>query len=81
KVSGAGHYKADRLISDFAQVRLSGAGTADVSVSDDLDVVISGPGRVSYAGYPEIVKRITGSGKLVRRRRANRQPRSGEDHG
>lgn len=80
-ISGAGHYKADKLISDFAQVKISGAGMADVCVSDDLDVVITGAGCVSYAGYPDIIKRVTGPGRIVRRRRNHRQPLNGEDHG
>lgn len=80
-ISGAGQYKAQQLISDFAHVKISGAGTADVSVSDDLDVLISGAGSVTYAGYPEIVKRITGTGKLSRRRRSKRHSANGEEHG
>jgi len=80
-ITGAGHYDAQRLISDFGQVKLTGAGVADVSVNEDLEVVISGAGKVSYSGYPEIVKRISGLGKLSRRRHPRRQPLNGEDHG
>lgn len=80
-VSGSGSYGAEQLISDFGQVRVSGVGTADVSVSDDLEVVISGAGRVSYGGYPDIVKHISGAGSLVRRRRNSRYRLNGEDHG
>jgi len=80
-ITGAGHYDAQRLISDFGQVKLSGAGVADVSVNEDLEVIITGAGKVSYSGYPEIVKRISGLGKLSRRRHPRRQPLNGEDHG
>jgi hypothetical protein len=80
-ISGAGHYGATQLISDFAQLKVTGAGVADISVSTDLDVVISGAGKVSYGGYPEIVKRISGAGKLSRRRRSSRQQSNGEEHG
>lgn len=80
-ISGAGHYDAKQLISDFAQVKITGAGQADVSVSEDLDVVISGAGQVTYAGYPEIIKRISGAGKLSRRRRSARHKTNGEEHG
>ena len=80
-ISGAGQYRAADLISDFAEVKITGAGTADVSVSEDLDVVISGAGRVTYAGYPEIVKRISALGQLTRRRRTKRHQMNGEEHG
>lgn len=80
-ISGAGSYQAEQLISDFGQVKISGTGSADVSVSEDLDVVISGAGRVTYGGYPEIVKRISGIGKLTRRRRSSRYQANGEEHG
>ncbi|MEX0942168.1 MAG: head GIN domain-containing protein [Pseudomonadales bacterium] len=79
-ISGAGRYQASRLISDFALVNISGAGTADVSVAEDLDVVISGAGSVTYAGYPEITKRISPMGHLSRRRRGRREEK-GEEHG
>lgn len=80
-ISGAGSYQAQQLISDFGHVRVSGSGSADVSVSEDLEVVISGAGQVTYGGYPEIVKRISGAGKLIRRRRNSRFQMNGEDHG
>lgn len=80
-ISGAGKYQAESLISDFGNVKLSGAGSADVSVSEELDVVISGVGKVTYGGYPEIIKRISGMGKLTRRRRTSRYQSRGEDHG
>jgi hypothetical protein len=79
-ISGAGRYQGTHLISDFAQIRISGAGAADVSVAEDLDVVISGAGQVTYAGYPEIVKRISPMGQLSRRRRSRREAK-GEEHG
>ena len=80
-IAGAGIYEAQQLISDFGRVKVSGAGKADVSVSEDLEVIISGTGRVSYGGYPDIIKRISGLGKLVRRRRNSRYQLNGEDHG
>lgn len=81
RISGAGWYQADRLISDFAQIRVSGTGVANVMVNDDLNVVISGLGKVTYSGYPEIFKQISGLGQLTRRRRKKKpNPRQGEGH-
>lgn len=80
-ISGAGTYDAERLVSDFARVKISGSGNANVSVSDDLNVIISGSGKVSYGGYPDISKLISGSGKLLRRRRNKQQLNKGEEHG
>lgn len=81
RIDGAGQYKASALVSDFAVVRISGAGTADVSASAELDVQISGAGQVSYDGYPEISRAISGVGRLLRRRRREPVPMNGEDHG
>lgn len=80
KITGSGRYEAQRLISDFAQVRISGSGEAHVSVSDELNIIISGSGKVSYGGYPDISKVISGSGKLVRRRRNKHRHKRGEGH-
>lgn len=80
-ISGTGSYQAEQLISDFGYIKLTGAGVAHVSVSEELEVIISGIGKVTYAGYPEIVKRISGAGKLSRRRRTSRYQAPGKDHG
>ena len=79
-ISGSGSYKAEKLISDFADVNVSGSGQANLSVSDELSVVISGSGSISYAGYPDIYKQISGSGKIVRRRKEGRESTRGKEH-
>ena len=78
-ISAGGTYKAERLVSDFAEVMVSGSGSAAISVSDNLHVAISGSGNVSYAGYPELTKQITGSGKLTRSR-PNKHQGIGEEY-
>jgi len=80
-ISGAGHYRASSLVSDFASIRVSGAGKADVSVSTELEVNILGAGQVTYEGYPEIYRTISGLGYLKRRRRRGEAPLGGKDHG
>ena len=52
-----------------------------MTVSDELNVVINGSGEVSYGGFPDITKAITGSGALTRRRRVKDRSTAGEDHG
>lgn len=80
-ISGSGRYDANSLISDFARIKVSGSGTAGVSVNEDLNVFISGSGSVVYSGFPEVFKQISGSGKLTRKRRQKKQKnRQGEGY-
>ncbi len=80
-IGGSGRYQADGLVSDFGQIRVSGTGVASVVVNDDLNVAISGSGKVIYSGFPEVFKQISGSGKLTRKRRSKKEnPRQGESH-
>ncbi len=64
-ITGSGWIKAFNIIADFCDVRISGSGSAEVTVDDDLDVVISGSGNVLYKGHPHISSQISGSGKLI----------------
>jgi hypothetical protein len=63
-LSGAGNYKAPRLESDRATVKLSGVGNATVWVKEALDVNIPGAGAVEYYGSPQISQKISGIGVL-----------------
>ena len=63
-ISGAGNIKAFDLESDYMDVDLSGAGSAEVNTREELDVSISGMGSVSYYGSPSVRKRISGMGSL-----------------
>lgn len=59
--SGAGLIDAHELRSSKAGVNLSGAGQADVYASEQLDVTISGVGRVTYSGQPKVInKNVSG---------------------
>lgn len=64
-MTGAGHYNAFDLASSICTMENSGAGNAEISVDDELDVTISGAGNVSYKGNPTITPTITGSGELI----------------
>ena len=81
RVLGAGHYLADAMTSDFADLKVAGPGSAAIAVNDRLNVAITGQGAVSYVGFPEIVKLISGAGQLQRNRQVQRPLRRGEEHG
>lgn len=66
--SGAGLIDAHELRSSKANVNLSGAGQAEVYASEQLDVTISGVGRVTYSGQPKVInKNISGIGTVSAR--------------
>ena len=67
-MTGASQLAADGLQTKTAEISTTGAGDAEVTVTDTLKVVITGAGKVSYAGNPaSIGKRITGAGSIHRR--------------
>lgn len=63
-ITGSGECHAGELASQFANVHISGQGSADVWAEDLLEVNISGYGRVSYKGSPKISQNISGSGSV-----------------
>ncbi|MEX0291426.1 MAG: head GIN domain-containing protein [Flavobacteriaceae bacterium] len=64
-LTGVGNVEAFDLSTSFCDIVISGVGTANVTVSDTLNVVIVGQGTVSYKGNPEINSDITGNGEVV----------------
>lgn len=64
-IPGSGSVRLDQLPAQKASVSISGSGEAAVSVSDRLEVDISGSGSVSYGGNPRhVIKKISGSGSV-----------------
>ncbi len=63
-LSGAGVYLASGLDCTDASVLLTGAGNATVRVTETLDVVHRGLGRVGYYGSPKITSKVTGLGTV-----------------
>lgn len=64
-LSGAASIEAENYTVENMTLVMSGAGSAEVNVSKQLDVNISGVGVVSYKGEPEVLrKRISGAGKI-----------------
>jgi hypothetical protein len=81
-IHGSGHIRAQGDVeTQSIVVNGSGKVMSDHLVSDELNVVINGSGEVSYGGFPDITKAITGSGALTRRRRVKDRFTAGEDHG
>jgi hypothetical protein len=63
--SGSTSVSAFQLISENAEIELSGAGDAKVFVSKSLKADISGAGDVQYKGNPATVnKEISGAGSV-----------------
>lgn len=67
-VSGSGSINAEDLLTQEADVTISGSGNVYLDVRDYLNVLISGSGSVYYSGNPEIESHISGSGTLRRNR-------------
>jgi len=65
EASGAGHIYAYGLQTTLTSVDFSGAGSAEVTASQTLDVEVSGAGSVSYKGHPSINKSISGVGSVT----------------
>jgi len=60
-LSGAASLKCVDLITQVTHIRLSGAGSANVYASEELNASISGVGSIRYAGEPQS-KNISRSG-------------------
>jgi hypothetical protein len=63
--SGSTSISAYQLMTDHADIGLSGAGDAQVSVAQSLKVDLSGAGSVKYKGNPSTInKEISGAGSV-----------------
>ena len=64
-MTGASQLAADDLKARTAEISTTGAGDAEVSVTDTLKVAITGAGKVTYSGNPTTIKKqITGAGSI-----------------
>ena len=67
-MTGASQLAAEGLQTKTAEISTTGAGDADITVSETLKVVITGAGKVTYSGNPvTIQKNITGAGSVRRK--------------
>ena len=64
-MTGASELAASALQTKTAEISTTGAGDADVAVTDTLKVAITGAGKVTYTGNPPTVeKHISGAGSV-----------------
>jgi hypothetical protein len=64
-MTGASQLAAAGLQAKTAEISTTGAGDAEVAVTDTLKVVITGAGKVPYSGNPPTIKKqITGAGSI-----------------
>ena len=64
-MTGASQLAADGLKAKTAEISTTGAGDAEVAVTDALKVVITGAGKVTYSGNPPTIKKqIIGAGSI-----------------
>jgi hypothetical protein len=67
QMAGSGTYRGSGLASKTATVNSAGSGTAELAVSDRLDVKILGSGSVTYSGSPQVTQSVMGSGTLQKK--------------
>jgi hypothetical protein len=58
--TGAGEIDAHDLHAEKADVNIVGAARADVYATEQLDVSITGAGKVSYSGKPKVINKNIG---------------------
>jgi hypothetical protein len=66
KISGASSLKAFGLTSTTASLSVSGASSARVTVSEQLQAIVNGASNVIYRGNPQIESDVTDSSSLIK---------------
>jgi hypothetical protein len=64
-ISGSGKVRAFGLTARTADVEVSGSGTCELAVTEELRARISGSGKVRYKGSPTVSTNISGSGSVL----------------
>jgi putative autotransporter adhesin-like protein len=64
-MTGASELEASGLQTKTVEISTTGAGDAEIAVSDTLKVAITGAGKVTYSGNPQTIeKHISGAGSI-----------------
>lgn len=66
-LTGASRLQASSLKTRAATITLTGASNAEVAVSEDLKVSITGAGSLAYTGSPRVDQNVTGVGRVYQR--------------
>jgi Putative auto-transporter adhesin, head GIN domain len=64
-LNGVGSYNAPGLDSQRAQVRISGAGSARIHVSQALEASLRGEAILEYRGGALVRQQVSGMGQVV----------------
>lgn len=64
-ISGSGRINAYPMEARRGDVVITGSGSGQVFVTDDLDVTITGSGTLFFRGDPDLDISITGSGSVI----------------
>jgi len=66
-LSGSGSLSAFSFEVESAKIKVSGSGSAEISVSNNLDAMVLGSGTVKHKGNTkEVTKKVYGSGSVDR---------------
>jgi hypothetical protein len=63
-LSGVGAFNGRDLVSEDADVTVSGTGSATVNASRSLKATVSGVGSVQYVGNPKVTQDVSGVGEV-----------------
>lgn len=66
RLSGASKLNAESLYVNKMDINISGAGSANVRVEDELVANISGAGNIRYIGDPKVHSKVSGAGNVKR---------------
>ncbi len=66
RLSGASKISAETLWCRAMDIKISGAGSANVNVDEKLVAKVSGAGNVRYLGNPNVRSNISGAGNVSR---------------
>jgi Putative auto-transporter adhesin, head GIN domain len=66
RLSGAGNIKSFSLLTENADVDISGVGQIEIHASVRLKANVSGAGNVKYRGAPAVESSVSGVGKITK---------------
>lgn len=64
EISGAGDINCFEMMAENTNIKISGAGEADVYASVKLDARVSGAGSVNYKGNASVNQKVSGAGSV-----------------
>jgi hypothetical protein len=68
--NGATNIDTHKLRADQARVGSNGVSKVELHAANELDVIVSGPSRVTYHGDPHVKQTVNGPGTVVKKESA-----------